>query len=382
MKNKILTALLVTAVVMVAACGSSAPPQSATPTPKTHPSVTPIPKPAGKITEFSQQFFSPSEITAGPDGNLWFTESLSKVVGQITTAGVITEFPLSKTNGWDEAITAGPDGNLWFTECVPASSGYGCSNGHIGRITTGGVVTGEFPIPSASSQARGITAGPDGNLWFTECVSDSSGFGCNSGQIGRITPTGQFTEFPLPDPTSGPRSITAGPDGNLWFTECVPTDPVGCYNGQIGRITPSGRITEFPLPNPDNEPWGITAGPDGNLWFTDAEGNRIGRITPSGSIKEFALPTDCGDSAFGCRPEGITRGPDGNLWFTEANGNRIGRITPSGRIKEFVLPACSNGVCNPEGITRGPDGNLWFTECFNPYDGVCIGSIGRITSGK
>jgi len=128
-----------------------------------------------------------------------------------------------------------------------------------------GIIT-EFPIPTANSSPGGITAGPDGNLWFTECVSSSSG--CAKSQIGRITPTAQFTEFPLPNPNSNPIGITAGPDGNLWFTE----------TSAIGRITPAGQFTEFPLRNPDSFPNEITSGPDGNLWFTEAAG-RIGRIT-------------------------------------------------------------------------------------------------------
>ena len=65
-------------------------------------------------------------------------------------------------------------------------------------------------------------------------------------------------------------------------------------------------------------PAGITAGPDGNLWFTEYDGNRIGRITTSGFITEFSA----GISA-GARPLGITTGPDHNLWFTEQLGNRI-----------------------------------------------------------
>jgi len=42
----------------------------------------------------------------------------------------------------------------------------------------------------------------------------------------------------------------------------------------------AGTVTEFPLPLP-GEPFGITAGPDGNVWFTEAFGNKIGRITTS-----------------------------------------------------------------------------------------------------
>jgi streptogramin lyase len=48
-----------------------------------------------------------------------------------------------------------------------------------------------------------------------------------------------------------------------------------------------GSITEFSLPF-GSAPFGITAGPDGNLWFT--ESGKIGRITPSGTITEFSLP--------------------------------------------------------------------------------------------
>jgi len=92
-------------------------------------------------------------------------------------------------------------------------------------------------------------------------------------KIGRITPAGAITEFPIPAEFNGPPlKITAGPDGNLWFT--TPT--------KIERISPTGVVTEFPIhflgPPPDLS--GITAGPDGNVWFTESTGNKIGRITP------------------------------------------------------------------------------------------------------
>jgi serine/threonine protein kinase len=161
----------------------------------------------------------------------------------------------------------------------------------------------EFLVPTANSQPYGITAGPGGNLWFTESGSN---------KIGRISPGGTITEFPLPTANSQPEGITAGPDGNLWFTEVV---------GQIGRISPSGTITEFPVPTANSQPEGIAAGPDGNLWFTEWFGNKIGRISPSGTITEFPVPTA------NSHPVEITAGPGGNLWFTEQVGNKIGGIT-------------------------------------------------------
>ena len=98
-------------------------------------------------------------------------------------------------------------------------------------------------------------------------------------------------------------------------------------------------IIEFPIPTAASAPRGITAGPDGNLWFTEASGNNIGRITAAGAITEFPIPT------VGSGPQSITAGPDGNLWFTEFSGNKIGQITPAGAITEF--PICSVGGCGP-----------------------------------
>ena len=32
---------------------------------------------------------------------------------------------------------------------------------------------------------------------------------------------------------------------------------------------------------------GITAGPDGNVWFSESEAGQIGRIAPDGTVTEF-----------------------------------------------------------------------------------------------
>jgi serine/threonine protein kinase len=67
--------------------------------------------------------------------------------------------------------------------------------------------------------------------------------------------------------------------------------------------------------------FGITAGPDGNLWFTENSANKIGRISTSGTITEFPVPTA------GSGPNEIAAGCDGNLWFIDNTVNQIGRTT-------------------------------------------------------
>jgi len=288
---------------------------------------------AARITEFSAGISpgsQPRGITAGPDGNLWFTEPSGNRIGRITPAGVVTEFSAGITpDSYPQGITAGPDGNLWFTESV---------GNRVGRITPTGVVTEFSAGITPGSYPQGITAGPDGNLWFTESIGD---------RVGRITPAGVVTEFPVAE-RSYPKEIAAGPDGNLWFTEFA--------GDRIGRITPTGVLTAFSAGiTRGSQPNGVAAGPDGNMWFTEARGDRIGRITPTGVITEFSPGISSG-----AYNSGIAAGPDGNMWFTEKRGDRVGRITPAGAVTEF-----SSGITPgsaPDGIAAGPDGNLWFTE--------------------
>ena len=283
-------------------------------------------KPIGEINEYALPSKSfPTAITEGPEKeDLWFTDFGSNKLGKISTAGTITEYSLPK-NSEPYVITAGPDGNLWFTD-------YGTSK--VGKITPSGAIT-ESALPENSNPV-GIVAGPgkEDDLWFAEA---------GSSRIGKITPSGTITEYSLPTKGNEPIGITAGPDGNLWYT---------ASEAKIGKITTSGTITEYSLPK-GSTPRRITAGPDGNLWFTDYSTKTIGKITTSGTITEYAVPT-------GSEPEGITTGPDGNVWFTvrtQGGVGEIGKITTSGTITEYPLPKESQ----PFEITTGPDDNLWFT---------------------
>jgi streptogramin lyase len=304
------------------------------------------------ITEFPTPTAptQPFWITAGPDGNLWFTEHIGNKIGMINPAThAITEFPIPTANAFPEGISAGPDGNLWFVGLA----------GQIGMINPATHAITEFPVPTANANLEGISAGPDGNLWFTE-VDYNNTTQTYYGQIGEINPaTHAIAEFPAPITNALLSTITAGPDGNLWFTE-------GGGNN-IGMINPATHaITEFPIPYANASPTGITAGPDGNLWFTGGGTNSIGMINPTThAIAGFPVPTANAGLA------GITAGPDGNLWFTEQGveggfkqAGQIGEINPATHaITEFSIPTGKKKTdISPLGITTGPDGNLWFAD--------------------
>ncbi|HEY7124054.1 MAG TPA: hypothetical protein VH540_08910 [Ktedonobacterales bacterium] len=122
-------------------------------------------------------------------------------------------FDLPSTARFPQDITAGPDGALWFT----------LNTSQIGRMTLQGVFT-IFALPpfqdsygrTNPEQPWGITTGPDGNLWFSGVQV-----------IGRITPQGHMSEFSIPSAGAGVE-LTAGPDQALWFTH-----PAGNWIGQL-----------------------------------------------------------------------------------------------------------------------------------------------------
>ena len=271
---------------------------------------------------------NPGAIATGPDGNLWFNHQSTApaAIQSLSPTGKFSAvYATEAARTGPIGITGGPDGNVWFTK----QSG-------IGRVTPTGTVT-IFPVPN-SGDSGGIVKGPDGKLWFTEPLKN---------KVTSITQAAEFEEYSIPTTDSGPFAIAVGPDENLWFTEAA------AAGNKIGRITPAGVISEYAIPTAGSNSQGVIAGPDGNIWFTELDGRRIGRVTPTGTVTEFPIPSGAG-------PGSIAAGKDGNLWFVEAgSANSIGRVTPAGSVAEYPVPTSGS---DPSGITLGPDGNIWFTE--------------------
>ncbi len=128
---------------------------------------------------------------------------------------------------------------------------------------------------TGSAQLEGITAGPDGNLWFTESQTD---------KIGRITPAGVITEFSTGmTPAANPTGITVGPDGNLWFTTGA---------GRIGRITTTPTLVTPPLAINSLGSMSISVVPNQSLLGTGTAtvvANQSGTWTATTSIPWLSL---------------------------------------------------------------------------------------------
>lgn len=264
----------------------------------------------------------PEAIAAGPDANLWVTETAAGAVLRLAPSGHAVEFKTGAGSA-PVAIAAGPDGALWL-----ADPGLGA----LARVTTNGAVS-LVPLPPGVDP-RGIVAGADGRIWFTER---------RAGRIGAVTMAGVVTAYALPlglDPTA----ITAAGDGSLWFTA-----PAA---GVIGHLTLAGQVSGL-TPVPGGSGAGaasILVGATGGVWVALPGADGVAEYS-GGAWTTFGLSS-------GTRPRGLALGGDGtSLWVTGAGSGKAVRIQPS--LAYFDLPTASGG---PAAITAGPDGNLWLTE--------------------
>jgi virginiamycin B lyase len=232
--------------------------------------------PAGTISTFAQNWYQPTDILAGPDGNLWFTNQITVgagALGRMTPAGAVTIFTGSGLVSPGAPI-AGPDGNIWFTDDGANA---------IGRIN---VTSGAISLfkNAAINDPQSLIKGPDGRLWF-------SSNGGNS--IGRITTTGTVTGY-----ASIPAGmVSAGPDGNIWVAR----------TGSITKATTAGVVKGTFSDASIDTPGPLVTGSDGNLWFVNdpASGTAsIGMVTLAGVVSNFTDPSIVG-------PSDLVAGPDG-----------------------------------------------------------------------
>jgi uncharacterized protein (TIGR03437 family) len=251
------------------------------------------------------------------------------------------------------SVVAGPDGAMWLTPNISSP------NYQIGRLTTTGQFS-EFALPAGYLPGGPIVTGPDGALWIqvfsaTDNAADTA--------IARMTTSGISTQYVF-DETDGIVDMTVGPDGAIWLAE----------DDRIGRITTAGAYSHFSIGS--YYPTGITAGADGNLWFPaiNAQGVSIlGRITPAGVVTTYPFSGEVPYLAV--KP--IAAGPDGAIWFTiyALSGSglpAIGRIsTSNGVISTYSIPDTSAYDLSESSIAASPDGGLWFTG---------NGAVGRITT--
>lgn len=252
--------------------------------------------------------------------------------------------PNSNPGGvWPDDVAGDANGNIWFAEH---------HSNEIGRISPSGVYTG-FPVPSPAGLMDGITIDSVRKLvYVTETANN---------KIARLDmTTGAVTEITMPQPNSVPGDLVHTADGTIYLTEG--------YEGGIGvskiaRLNPDTlQITEFTPTIPRNGADDLVLMPNGDLWYVEYADNRICKLS-NGVFTEVVMP----------RPNVVPTniGVDSHLklWVTEQAGNAIAQYDPTtGAWREISIPTPN---AQPSGICVDRHDNVWFTE----YNGSKIGLI-------
>lgn len=155
-----------------------------------------------------------------------------------------------------------------------------------------------------------------------------------------------------------PNGITALPDGSVWFGEQnVPA---------LAHLYPDGKLLEYAWPisySPSTTSiWGVVQW-NGRIWASDALGGQIVGLDPSTATVYAVKLSEI--SAF---PYTITVGPDGALWFTELFASKLGRIDPQCRLKEFAITSNFGGTPTQIWFKNGTSG--YYVDAGNASSGL------------
>jgi hypothetical protein len=182
----------------------------------------------------------------------------------------LTEYTVPTPNSKPTDITSGPDGNLWFTE--QGSFYIPVAPGQIGRVTTAGSFA-EYLVPNQGYPGT-ISSGPDGNLWFNEANVNPP----PQPWLGRITTAGSFTQYLGNSKGAAESNLVQGQGGDgFWLAENI-TDPSTGLAAAIAHVDTSGNVSVTPTPSVGaygSTLW-MAAGPDGNFWVSGGGINKIG----------------------------------------------------------------------------------------------------------
>lgn len=262
--------------------------------------------------------------------------------------------------------------------------------------TVAHAATSVFPVPTSNAGLGRITTAPDGNMWFMMA---------DVGKVGRITPSGQINEYPLPATTTGAvdssvYGLDVAPDGKVWVTydygrKILYIDPVAVagttyllgqypYGGDV-RVAPDGRVfvtmnygdsgVATLAPGATDFFWSANApacddvlgeAADGSMWCQGGEAGAQDTIVhlnadATGGVT-YPLPSDA------TYPNALAAGPVGSIWFTRSSTGTIYTSPNNGSVGYLDQASGATKIWStgsrtaPSDLIQAPDGTMWFTN--------------------
>jgi len=230
------------------------------------------------------------------------------------------------------------------------------------RLATPAVITAtgqfrQYPLPQPNSQLMRPAVDHQGRIWFGE-------MGRNS--LAVFDPRTQtFQQMVPPQGHFGIMGLQVASDDTIWFAEQ--------YANYIGHYFPgTDRYQLYPLPRlmiPDpihpgkmlslpSAPNELALDAHGMVWFTEFNADALGRLDPrTGRMQHY--PLSAKRSVQTLYPYGMNVDPEGRVWFTEMGSNQIGYLSPAtGQMRFFTLPELT---ISPMEIASDTRRSIWVT---------------------
>lgn len=249
-----------------------------------------------------------SNITLGPEGDIWFTVTRwvegteePHIIGRFTPAdGYFTKYAIPH-NSVPEELIVDDKGTIWF---IASNKNY------LYRVDPKTFALKGYPIPTANGTPKSLAADQKGHIWFAESTAN---------KIGEFIPEqGVFYEHELLTQFANPGEISIDKQGRVWFVE-VTANRIGVFSPELKRFD------EVIIPTPGSSPVALVNDDNGNVWFLEYKGNKVGVFNPeSAAFHEYDIPN------YGSLPADVVIDRKRSLlWFTQSatESKRLGMIS-------------------------------------------------------
>lgn len=283
--------------------------------------------------------------------------------------GNVTSYNPAATGFQSRNVVTGSDGNIWSVVKLSKK---------IAKTTTSGVTT-LYTIPTGYGNPDNIANGPDNSLWFT--VTKGSSSGTYKYAIGKITTTGTFQFYALPDTEYGPSKAyvpesLAVANGKIWVSRH--------YSKYIHVLAPNGddaTISSYKIKKPSHIsnqdfddsilkryiPHQLIYSPANKTMYIFTREREPGNSSVGHYVEKYSLITGNSDIvALGYSNVDfhvvVSRATDseGRVWFVGYSGstsNKIGYFDPRDSSTQLFTTSKANDEV--PSLTLGPDGNIW-----------------------
>jgi streptogramin lyase len=314
-------------------------------------------------TALSAKLDNPFGVVRGPDGAIYFCDTMNHVIRRVAADGKITTVAGTGKKGYSgdggEATRAKLNepyevrfdraGNLYFVErmnhvvrrvdrrtrVITTVAG----TGHAGFSGDGGPAT-----KAAMNQPHSLQFDRRGDLYICDILNHRvRKVDVKTGVITTFAGTGE--KLPTPDgaqiagtPLNGPRAIDFDREGNLWLAlrEGNAVYKLDLKRGTIHHVAGTGQKGFTGNGGPArlatlSGPKGLSVGPDGNVYLADTESHSIRMIdVRRGTVELVAGTGEKGDGPDGdpltckmARPHGVFVDRDGAVFVGDSEAHRV-----------------------------------------------------------